>query len=199
MMKKEKIIMKIAELLTEMKTKKIQNTQVNPDAVGTYLRKNLEIKTYIPFEDKKRIAEMIIAANLTEENGIKKIDSVGQFISFVTAMLVAHTSLQINTDNPIEDYNLICEAGLLEPIIAEFQKDYAESEVILKMMVADELADNNLSIVVARFLDGVLDVIGGFSDSLSDVVNKVDVDNLLGDKFDVDDLVKLKGFLDKYN
>ena len=191
--------MKITDMLTEMKTKKIQNTQVNPDAVGSYLRKTLEIKTYIPFEDKKRIAEMIIAANITKENGIKKINSVGQFISFVTAMLVAHTNLEINTENPIEDYNLICEAGLLEPIIACFEKDYTECEVILKMMVADELADNDLSVVVAKFLSGIEDIFDGLGDKLGDVIGKIDVNSLLGGKFDMNDLAKLKGFLDKYN
>ena len=191
--------MKIADMLAEMKSKKVQNTQVNPDAVGAYLRKTLEIKTYVPFEDKKKIAEMIIAANLTEENGIKKINSAGQFVSFIVAMLTAHTSLQIDAENPIEDYDLLCEAGLLEPIVAEFQKDYAECEAILKMTAADELADNNLNAVVARFLDGILNKLDGFGDGLKKFVDGIDIGNLLGGKFDMKDLDRLKGFLDKYN
>ena len=191
--------MKITDMLMEMKAKKIQNTQVNPDAVGTYLRKALEIKTYIPFEDKKKVVEMIIAANITEENGIKKINSVGQFISFVMSMLATHTNLQIDAEHVIEDYDLLCEAGLLEVIIAEFQKDYSESEVILKMMVADELSDNNLSAVIARFLSGILDNLGGLGEGFKDIIGNFDINSLLGGKFEGSDLDKLKGFLDKYN
>ena len=191
--------MKVNQFIDDMKKKKIQATAINPNAVSDYIRKTLEIKEYIPFEDKKKIAEMIIKTNMTEENGIKKINSAGQFVSFITAMLVIHTNLEIDAENPIEDYDLICEAGLLEPIVAEFQKDYSECEVILKMTAADELADNNLSSVVAKFLGGISDMIGGFGNKLGGIVENIDIGSLLGGKFDTNDLAKLKGFLDKYN
>lgn len=190
--------MTIREFIDEMTDKKIQNTHLNPNAVSDYLKEKLEIKTYIPFSDKQKIAEMIIKANMTEENGIKKINSAGQFVSFITAMLVAHTNLEIDAENPIEDYDLLCEAGLLEQIVAEFQKDYSECEAILKMTAADELADNNLSAVVARFLDGILGLLDGFSGALGNIVGNVDINSLLGGKFNENDLNKLKGFLDRY-
>lgn len=190
--------MTIKNFIEEFKEKKIMNSKINEHAVSDYLREKLEIKEYIPFSDKKKIAEMIIAANMTEENGIKKINSAGQFVSFITAMLMAHTNLEIDAENPVEDYDLLCEAGLLELIIAEFQKDYAECEAILKMAVADELADNNLNAVVARFLDGILGLLDGFSGTLGNIVGNVDINSLLGGKFNENDLDKLKGFLDRY-
>ena len=142
---------------------------------------------------------MVVAANITEENGIKKIDSAGQFVGFIAAMLIAHTNLEIDAENPIEDYDLICEAGLLEPIVAQFQKDYTECEVLLKMVVADTLEDNNLSAVVARFLDGILDNVDNIADAFKGIIEDVDINNLLGGNFQAEDLAKLKGFLDKYN
>lgn len=187
------------EFIKTFKEKKIINSKINEHAVSDYLRETLEIKDYIPFDDKKKIAEMIIDANMTEENGIKKINSAGQFVSFITAMLVVHTSLEIDKDDPIADYDALSEAGLLELIIAEFQKDYSECEAILKMAAADELADNNLSAVVARFLDGVLGTLDGLGSVLGDAIGKIDINSLLGGKFNTEDLAKLKGFLDKYN
>ena len=128
--------MTVKNFIEEFKNKKIMNTQIAPNAVAEYLQKTLEIKDYIPFSDKKRIAEMVVEQNSTVDNGIVKIDSVGQFIGFVVAMLVAHTNLEINIEDPIADYDLLSEAGLLEPIIAQFQKLLELDEV--KLQFTDE-------------------------------------------------------------
>lgn len=189
----------VKNFIEEFKNKKIMDTHVNPNAVSEYLNKTLEIKNYIPFSDKKRIAEMVVEQNSTVENGIVKIDSVGQFIGFIMAMLAAHTNLQINTEDPISDYDLLSESGLLEPIIAQFQKSYSENEVILKMVAADALIDNNLNAVIARFLDGILDKLDGVSDGLKNMIEGVDLKSILGKDLTEDNLSRLKGFLDKYN
>lgn len=191
--------MTIQNFIEEFKNKKIKNTQANPDAVGAYIRKTLEIKAYIPFSTKKQIAEMIVEQNSTVESGIVKIDGVGQFIGFIMAMLAAHTDLQINVEDPISDYDALSEAGLLESIIAQFEKSYSECEVILKMVAADALADNNLNAVVARFLDGILGKLDGVSDGLKNMLEGIDLNSVLGANFNEGDLSQLKGFLDKYN
>ena len=191
--------MKIANFIEEFNNKKIQNTPVNPNAVAEYLSTTLEIKTYIPFNTKKQIAEMIVEQNSTVENGIVKIGSVGQFIGFIMAMIAAHTNLEINTKDPISDYDILSESGLLEVIIAQFEKSYSECEVILKMTAADALADNNLNAVVARFLDGILDKLDGVGDGLKNILESIDLKSILGSNFNEEDLSHLKGFLDKYN
>lgn len=191
-------MMTIQNFIKEFQDKKIQNTHVNPNAVAEYLDKTLEIKKYIPFSTKKKIAEMIIEQNSTVESGIVKIDSVGQFVGFIVAMLAAHTNLQINTEDPILDYDALSEAGLLEPIIACFQKDYSECEVILQMTASDTLSDNNLNAVVARFLDGILDKLDDVGDGLKSMIEGIDLKSILGANFTENDLSQLKGFLDKY-
>ena len=190
--------MKINEFIEEFKNKKIQNSKVDPDAVFNYIKKTLEVKEYIPFDDKRQIAEMIVEQNSTVKNGIVKIDSVGQFISFIIAMLVAHTNLEIDQTDPVADYNALSESGLLEPIIEQFQKSYSECEVILKMVVADALADNNLNVIVASFLDGILDKIDSIGDVFSGILDGVDLNGIFGKDLTEKDLSKLKGFLDKY-
>lgn len=190
--------MTVKNFIEEFKNKKIMDTHVNPNAVSEYLNKTLEIKNYISFSDKKQIAEMVVEQNSIVENGIVKIDSVGQFIGFIMAMLVAHTNLEINTEDPISDYDTLSEAGLLEPIIAQFQKSYAECEAILKLTAADALVDNNLNAVVARFLDGILDNLDVVSDGLKNMIEGIDLKSILGKDLTEENLSQLKGFLDKY-
>jgi hypothetical protein len=111
-------------------------------------------------------------------------------------MLMTHTDLEIDQANPIKSYDALSEVGLLEPIIACFQKDYSECEALLKMTVADVLADNELNVVVAKFLDGVLSKLDGVGEVLKDKLDNFDLKDLLGD-INSEDLTQLKGFLNK--
>jgi hypothetical protein len=188
----------VKKIIEEFKAKNIQNTKLAPTAIEDYLKKNIEFKTYIPFMEKKRIAEMVIKKNMIEENGIKKVEPTGQFIGFVIAMLVSHTNLEINAENPIEDYDMLSEYGLLEVILAQFEKDYAECDIVLKMVLASEMEDNNLNMIVAKFLDNILDKLDGVGDGLKDIISNIDINSLLGG-LKMEDLAHLKGFLDTFN
>lgn len=188
----------VKDFCEEFKNKKIQNSKITPTGIEDFIAEKLEITPYISFNDKRRIAKMVIETNTTEEYGIKKIDSVGQFISFVIAMIAAHTSLQFNTDNPTGDYDLLSECGVLEHILAQFQKDYAECEVILKMTNADVLADNHLSFVVAEFLDGILDKLDGVGDTIKGVVEQIDLDKIMNLGLNENEIAKVKSLLNKF-
>lgn len=189
---------RVKDLCEEFKNKKIQNNKITPNGIGDFLTEKLEITPYIPFDDKRKIAKMIIETNMTEEYGIKKIDSVGQFVSFVIAMIVAHTNLQFNAENLTGDYDLLAECGVLEHILAQFQKDYAECEVILEMAHADALADNHLSFVVAKFLDGILDQFDGVGDAIKGMVEKIDLDKMMNLGLNENEIVKVKSLLNKF-
>ncbi len=191
--------MNVQDFIQEFVDKKISNTKINPNAVEEFIKSKLKIRTFIPFVEKRKIVELVVSANITEEYNIKKIDSVGQFVGFVTSMLMAHTDLELDQVDPIKSYDALSESGLLEPIIACFQGDYSECEVLLKMTVADTLADNELSVVVAKFLDDVSNKLDGVVDGVKEMVGNVDLKELLGMNFEEKDLAKLKGFLDKYN
>ena len=182
----------ITEFIKNYKNSKIQNTKSNPNAVSEYLQKKLEIKNYIPFREKRKIAEMVVAQNISEIYGIKKNDSINQYISFVVAMIASHTNLEFSTD-PVADYDLLSESGLLPQIIAEFKQDYDECDAILKMTLTSELADNNINVLVGRFLDSILKKLDGVSEMLKDI----DIKKVLGIDISKEDLAKLNGFLDK--
>lgn len=188
----------VKDFVQEFIDKKIQNNKITPNGIGNFITEKLEIAPYIPFNDKRKIAKMIVETNMTEEYGVKKIDSVGQFVSFVITMIAAHTNLQFNTENPTGDYDLLSECGVLEHILAQFQKDYAECEVILKMVNADALADNHLNFVIAEFLDGILDKLDGVGDTIKGVIEKIDLDKMMNFGLNENEIAKVKSLLNKF-
>lgn len=145
--------MTVKEFVTDYLTKKIANNRVNPNAVSEYLCSTLQIRQYIPFHNKRIIAEKIVKENTMLVDGVKKNDPIGQYVSFIIEMLKAHTNLEFSDDME-SDYDALCESGLLTLIINEFQTDYSECDILLKMALASELEDNNLNIMIGKILNG---------------------------------------------
>lgn len=190
-----KIIVK--ELVQEFKDKKIQNSKAMPTGIEDFINSKLKIKPYIPFTDKRKIAEMVISQNTIDEYGVKKIDSTHEFVGFIIATLAAHTNLGFGA-NPIEDYDALSESGLLEHILATFKKDFDECNVVLQMVRNDVLADNNLNTVVAKFLDGILEKLDGVGDTIKGIVEKIDLDKFTGLGLNEKEINGLKKLLNKY-
>lgn len=188
--------MKITEFIENYHNAKVQNSKVNPNAVGEYLKRELEIKTYIPFREKRRVAEMIVAQNIKKIDGIKKYDDISSYVSLVVASIAVHTNLEFG-NNIIADYDLLAESGLLPQIIAEFQGSHEEIGILLKMAITSELEDNNVNVLVGHFLNSILEKLDGFSEVLKGKLENLDLKDVLGD-FKQEDLAQLKGFLDRF-
>ena len=183
---KEQILVK--DFVNEFIEKKIVNTHYKQDAIQEFIKQRLEITEYLPFKTKRELVQMIVDSVIREEDGVKKVDSIAQFLSFITSMLISHTNLKIVSAE--QDYDALNSCGLIEPIIAMFQKDYAECEALLKMSIADELAENNLSVVISKFLNGIGETVKGFT-------NNLDLSKLLGENIKEEDVAKILGFIDK--
>ena len=190
--------MTIKEFVKDFKDKKIQNSKSNEHAVSDYLKEHLEIKTYLPFNMKREIVELVVAQNTKWVDGVKRNDAISQYISFVVAMIKAHTKLKFS-DNPIEDYDILAESKLLPLIIAEFQESYNECDIMLKMALAMELENNNINVLVGRFLNSILNKLDSVGSVLKEKFVDVDINDFLGADFNDEDLANLKGFLNKYN
>ena len=189
--------MKILEFIETYHNQKIQNTKIAPNAVSEYLRNTLEIKTYIPFRMKRILVETVVAQNIKWVDGIKKIDSINEYVGFIVAVLSAHTMLEFS-DDPVADYDLLAESGLLPQIIAEFQESYNETKILLNMARTSELEDNNINAIVARFTDGILQRLDDVGEVFKDKLGDFDLKDILGADFKQEDLAKLSGFLNKY-
>lgn len=180
--------MKIREFVENYKAKTFINTRQGVDEKSEWIRTQLDIKSYIPFMKKREIAEMIVSQNIEVVDGIKKYRSIDAYIGFVMASIIAHTNLKCS-DNPIADYDLLAESGLLPKIVTEFQESYNEIDTLLKMVVASELEDNNISVLIGHFLDGVLKKLDG----LSGILSEIDIDEL----FNNENVANIIGILDK--
>jgi hypothetical protein len=67
------------------------------------------------------------------------------------------------------------------------------------MALANELEDNNVNMVFARFLNSILVRLDSVGEVLKSTIGEVDINSILGEQFNKEDINKLKGFLDKYN
>lgn len=174
--------MKCETFIEEFKSSNVTNAS----AIEGFIKKVLNVKEYIPFNEKKEAVNAIVKSNITDVDGIKHYDSMGAYIGFVMAMIIIHTDLEFGT-NPIQEYDMLSEAKLLYPIISTFKESYDECEVLLKMSVSAELESNNLVNIINTFLNKILDKI----DSVVDKVKESDISKLLGEDIKQEDFEKL--------
>lgn len=167
-------------------------TKNGVDEKSEWIRKELEIKNYIPFMEKRQIAKMVAEQNIDVVDGIKKYDAIGAYIGLVAASITAHTALTFSA-NPIEDYDLLAESGLLPQIVEMFQESHNEIDILLKMAVASELEDNQPGALIGRFLDGVLKKLDGVSGVINGFIGNIDSANM----FNEENVAKILGLLNK--
>lgn len=181
----------VKEFCEAYKSQRFMMTRSGVDERSEYLKRELEIKTYIPFKKKREIAEMVVEKNIEVIDGIKKYDSISGYIGLIVASIMAHTNLKFSSD-PVADYDLLAESGLLSQIIAEFQGSHDEIDILVKMALAMELEDNSVSALIGHFLDKIIKMLDGVSGALKDKFADFGLDDI-----NEEDLARLTGLLDK--
>lgn len=184
--------MTITTFVENYKNKTFINAKQGINERAEWIRKELGIKTYIPFRDKRQIAEMVVEQNIEVVDGIKKYNSIDAYIGFIMASIVAHTNLTCS-DDPIADYDLLAESGLLPQIVAEFQESHNEIDILLKMALASELEDNNPGALIGRFLDNILKKLDGAAGTLNGLIDNLDLEEM----FSEENVTKIVGLLNK--
>ena len=96
-----------------------------------FLKKNLQVKTYIPFLKKDALAKIIMDRSTykfkicTKEDGTIgseksdniEINSVAQYILFCRVIIENYTNLEVETDGFFEEYDALKQSGLLDILI----------------------------------------------------------------------------------
>lgn len=186
----------IKDFCENYKAKKFIATKNGVDEKIEYLKKELELKEYIPFADKRELCANVIDACCEKKGGLIKVDSVTRYIIFTISIISAYTSLEFSSGeddeyDSLDEYDMLCEAGLLNPILALIGEEYATCNNILNMMMDDTLANNN---TVEAVLGHEL---GKVSNALDDLItvfaNKVEEMELDLSQIDID---KYKGLFD---
>ena len=186
--------MTINDFIKGFKEKKIMNTKVAPDAVSEYLKKELEIKDYVPFVEKQSIAQIVLESCARIDSNVVVIDSIQKYIIFTITILSTYTNLEFEGDETdLNAYDMLCSyqidnGTLLDAIIKTFEKEYSRCNDILNMMTADLLAENNIEKQIGKFLTKLSDKVDVLGDSIIDKIGNFDMDL---NQLDIDKLTNI--------
>jgi len=188
--------MKIIELVEQIKTNKIQNTDYKPHAVEDFLMENIKFKTYLPFVDKRELCAKVLEAACSKNGGLIEVDSVSRYILFTMSMLTHYTNLDFENNDGLDTigaYDLLCENNLLNPILGCIGNEYTVCNNMLNMMTGDIMTNNNSAVTVLNeAVTKLLDIVDDFADVLAEKVEGLNLDL---SKFDIN---KLEGLLKKF-
>ena len=177
------------------KSNGVQNTAYKPNAVEEYIRNTLEIKTYVPFVEKREMCATVLAGACKNVGSIVEVDSVSRYLLFTIAIISKYTNLTFeNTDDldAIDQYDMLCKAGFLNDILNVIGNEYEVCNNILNMMMADiDANNNNVAAVFDKALQEILSYVGNFADVLADKVENLELDL---SQIDID---KIMGVIDK--
>lgn len=185
--------MKIVEFIEKFKSAKVENTKMIPDAVAKYIKKELEVKDYVPFAEKRELcANVLNACNTKEDNGLVKIDSVSRYIIFTLSIISAYTNLEFSSGkdeiDSLDEYDMLCQVNLLNPILDVIGAEYATCNNMLNMMMDDIIANNNtvenvIGAILGKLGDSVDELISVFADKVESMeldLSQIDIDKYKG-------------------
>lgn len=168
---------------------KINELLMNINRDNFNMEKELQVKKYLPIEEKKLIAQGIIYECTEQVDGVIKVDSVQQYLSYVKYMILRHTNLEYTP----EDYDKLCSTEyqgktLLNAIMECFAPDAKECTRILNLMASDRMQQNSMEFIIGKFLNNI-------TEALKDKLNQFDISSFIPQDVDKDNLVK---FLNDY-
>ena len=184
----------VQNFINEFHNKKIMNTQMAPNAIYDYIKKELEVKDYVPFVEKRELCERVLnACNTKSDSGIVKVDSVSRYIVFTISIISKYTNLEFSSGkdtefDSLDEYDMLCQANLLNPILDVIGSEYTTCNNILNMMMADIEANNNTVEAVlghalgkaANSIDSFIGVLATKVDGMNLDLNQVDIDKYKG-------------------
>lgn len=159
------------------------------------LSKELSIKKYIPVMRKYEIAQLVFASSVTSNNGLIEIDSLKKYLNFTALILSEYTNLEFSSEEDggfVTDYDILCEAGLLDTIIEYFEEDYNRSLSVLNNLFADEISNHNtIESVLADLAGNISNAVDNVAEVMKDKVESFDVSNI--DTSGIEDVLKMLG------
>lgn len=106
------------------------------EAKNNFIQNNLTVKEYLPFINKITLAENLIDKSVYEhenyidndgntqsrKTGNIKLDSVVQYLLFNRIIIEYYTNLEIETKGFYEEYDMLCQNGIMEQIASLIPK-----------------------------------------------------------------------------
>ena len=160
---------------------------------GESLFNLIAAKKYISSAEKIRLAKTVIDTTVEYDRGFIKFDSYKKHLSFTFGFIESHTDLRFADDwaDKMQEYDMLCENGLVEVIINMLRDDYEDSLVILDMMCNDMLADNSIEASMARLVQSVTDNLDVFVGAIADKLEDLDIEKIIPKGLDLNKLQRL--------
>ena len=127
------------------------------DAEKAKILKEIEIKTYVPFAEKVVHSEAVLSQSAQRFNGVLQLQSSKRFLVFVTSILKLYTNLELNTEKPHKDYDLLRESGLIDVVQNKIGDDLDEFSTVFNMTWDDMVYnENNWRVFIASQLNNFI-------------------------------------------
>lgn len=181
-------IKELIKLMNDPKTKMLKAEQQQE-----VLKKKIDVKSYISIKDKKDLVESIVNECVLYDEGAFKFDEIEKYVCFTMKTIEAYTNLELSDDIE-DDYDMLCETGLLNAVISTFNGEYENVKVLLQMRCDYILSNNSIESQVGKFLTSLLDNIDGISGAIAGKIGSFSFDKLPIDKID---LTKVLEFVNK--
>lgn len=181
--------MKIREFIDFINNSK--NKMLKGDQLQQVITKTLEVKPYLSIKEKKNLIDNIVNHCILFEDGVFKFNEIDKYIAFTMMTIAAYTNIELSFDME-DDYDMLCEAKLLNAVIETFAGEYDNVKLLLAMQCDYILNDNNIETQIGRMLTNILDKFDAFSNQLSAKLDGFSFDNL---PIDMDSVNKLMEFV----
>ena len=170
----------IKEFCDAYKAKNFMNTKQGVEARIEWIKKELGLVSYLPFAEKRELCETVLDACCTKEGGLVKVDSVMRYILFTISVISKYTELEFSSDedyDSLDEYDILCESRLLNPILELIGDEYATCNNMLNMMMDDIVANNNtVEAVIGHTLGKVSDSLDGLIGAFAEKVEEMELD-----------------------
>lgn len=166
-------IKELVEIVKRDKTAKLSNI--------------LETKSYISVTRKHQIAKEVFNASTTKNGNIIEVDSLAKYLSFTMVMIMEHTNIEFDMDekgmatfDAIEEYDVLCREGLLNPILDTFSDDYKTSLDVLNMYFKDNVESvNNAEAILNRMAMDIVGYAESITNKIIDSIDSIDANSLM--------------------
>ena len=181
--------MKIKEFIEYMNQSK--NKALKVEQKQECARKILDVKNYLPIKDKKQLVQNIVNECILYEDGVFKFDDIDKYVCFTMKTIAAYTNLELSDDIE-DDYDMLCESGLLSLVVNTFNEEYDSVNLLLQMKCDYILSGNTMEAQLGKFFESASDKLDVLVQALALKVNNIE--NLMSN-ITSDDISKLFSFV----
>lgn len=179
--------MKIREFIDFINNPK--NKMLKGDQLQQVITKALEVKQYLSIKEKKNLIDNIVNHCILFEDGVFKFNEIDKYIAFTMMTIAVYTNLELSFDME-DDYDMLCEAKLLNAVIETFAGEYDNVKLLLAMQCDYILSANNIEAQLGRVLAGILDAIDGIASIANEKISSFNISNLPIDKDSIDKIME---------